>query len=130
MEIIEFYKKLFTAPDSISTFGQYTLTTLVLLLPCLLLLWFVAMGLYFLLRSNREELGSTLAVRFGWAWACVALGTLLFADIVVLWILARLTSWSASSPHLSLAVLGGLVGILVYLGARRELKNMQRAVFQ
>lgn len=130
MDIVEFYRKLLAGPEPIHSFGEYSLTTLAVLAPAILLAWLLASALYSTLRSNRDDLGSFNAMQLGWAWAATALGALLVLDMVILWILARLVSWSSVTPHATVAILGALVGLLVYLGGRTQLKNSRRALFR
>ena len=130
MQIIDFYKRLFLAPEPIATFGHYSTSTLAMIVPLAILGWILALALYQLLSSNRETMGEWLSVRLGWAWASALLGSLILVDIVILWIQARVVSWSAVSPHATVAALAGFVALLVYLGARGELKASQRALFR
>jgi hypothetical protein len=130
MQIIDFYKHLFLAPEPVNTFGQYSTSTLALIIPLAIVSWIAALALYQLLSSNRESLGEWMSVRLGWAWAAASLGALVVMDMVILWILARVVSWSSVSPHATVAALAGFVALLIYLGARGELKASQRALFR
>jgi hypothetical protein len=128
MQFIDYYKKLFLNPEPIQSFGQYSTSTAALVLLLAILSWILALLLFQAMASNRKDIGELIAVRVGWGWATGILGALLLVDVIVLWILGRVVSWSAVSPHLTTAALGGFVTLLVYLGSIGELKGSQRAL--
>ncbi len=128
MQLIDYYKQLLTNPSPLESFGQYSVFTLSILALGLVFALLLAVALHHMLAANREQFGEWVGVRMSWAWAAVALGVLVLLDISVLWFQSRVVSWSAVSPHVTVASLAGFTGLIIYFGANNELKSSQRAL--
>lgn len=111
-------------PPVISSVLDWLLAVAFLILPWIILLWFLAL-LILRFWSRRAVFGIEVAVKLAYAWSALIVALFFLFDATLLLILGRVPNWTAVIPHLTFILLSLVVLFRSRSSAKGELRAAQ-----